>query len=401
MADTDELYLCSWGDIRLWCSKIEWDDGETQVVHNLSAGNSHPVQPRGSQLKQATATLLFDDFAGTSESGVDAYRRFAATTTERRVFSHPVKGSYFARIGNLKPELDEHSVIIATCEIIPDEQVNPVSPAGAGTTGITGESSVAAASAQVAAKLNGVGLGFPPAKLKNFDFRKSVDLNIGVAFSTSLSVTAGASANVSASGSASASASASASLVASASATASAFAFASVYASALAVARSTAVVQASGMATANAFAFAYAAAALDADARVSVASWNHDENVPNRKVMIDASRLSESIVTMIEQGGFEDDLQLFPAYQAAIMLGDAIRTAAISATSDTPTAFAVRIRARTSLVSLCAHIYGGAAAQQRSRQVMQLNDVRTPGWLDPGDYLMPARPVSGLSPVVR
>jgi hypothetical protein len=401
MADTQELYLCSWGDIRLWCSKIEWDDGETQVVHNLSAGDIHPVQPRGSQLKKADATLLFDDFDGATETGVEAYRRFSATSKERRVFTHPVKGSYFARIGNLKPELDESSVITATCEIIPDGQANPISPAGAGTTGISGESSVAAASADVAAKLNDVGLGFPASKLKSFDFNKSISLNIDVAFGVSVSGSASASANLSASASASASGAASASLAASASATASAFAFAGVYAAALAEARTSAVATASGMATANAFAFAYASAALDADARVSVASWSQDEDVPNGKVMIDAARLSDSIVTMIEQGGFQDDLQLFPSYQAAIMLGDAIRTAAVSATSETPSAFSVRIRTRTALLSLCAKIYGGGAAQQRARQVMLLNDVRTPGWLESGDYLMPSRPTSGIPMEVR
>jgi hypothetical protein len=400
MADTTTLYLCSWGDIRLFCSGVEWEDGETQVVHNLASGSIHPVQPRGGQLKRSTAKLMFDDFPGSNETGTDAYRRFRATTSERRVFTHPVIGSYFARIGDLKPELDESSVITATCEIIPDGESVPVSPAGAGTTGISGESSVASAADNVAAKLNDVGLGFPPSKLKNFDFSKSIEFNIGANFSLNVSGGVSVSANVSASGSASASGAASASLSASASATASAFAFASVYAAALATARTTAVAQASGMASANAFAFAYASAALDKDARVSVASWTQDEDVPNRKIMIDTARISDSIVTMIEQGGFEDDLQLFPQYQAAIMLGDSLRTAAVSATSETPTAFVVRVQTRTSLLSICAKIYGGTAAQQRSRQIALLNDIRTPGWLDPGDYLMPSRPTTGISPIV-
>jgi len=145
------------------------------------------------------------------------------------------------------------------------------------------------------------------------------------------------------------------------------------------------------------FAFAYAAAALDRDARSSVASWADDEETNTRKIAIDAARLSESIATMIEVGELETELALFPAYKAAIMLGDAIRSAAVAATSETSTVFVMRVMTPVALIALAAKVYGGREAQSRARQIASLNDIRTPGWLEPGDYLMPTRPVSAPS----
>ena len=189
----------------------------------------------------------------------------------------------------------------------------------------------------------------------------------------------------------SATASASASASVSAAASASALAFAGVYASALAFAQATAVARATGMTSASAFAFAMASAALDADARASVASWT-DEDVSTRKILIDATRLSESIALMIELGGFERDLELWPSFRAAIMLGESIRQAVVAATSETPAIMVVHVKTPTSLLAVAARIYGGLEAQTRARQITGLNDIRTPGWMDPGDYLMPVPP---------
>ena len=403
--DPSPLFACSWGDINLWAESIEWEAGETQVVHDLAAGDIHPVQHRGGRVRTSTLKLLFDDIAGVAETGNQAYRRFSASTKERRIFTHPMDGSYFARVGDLKATTDNSSVTTATCEFIPDGAVEPVSPSGAGTTGTTGESSVDAAADAMSESLASQGVGFQPDRVRRLDFSLPIELSISLAFTADVNVSASFSANVSASGSVAGSASGSASATATAtasvqaSATASVYAFASVYASALAVASATAAAEASGMASANAFAFAMASAALDADARASVSSWN-EEDVPTRKVMIDTARLSDSIATMIEVGGYEHDLQLWPAFRSAIMLGEAIRSAAIAATSETPSVFVMRVQTATALLPLCAKIYGGELAQARARQVALLNDIRTRGWLDPGDYLMPARPTPGQSPLL-
>lgn len=390
--DTTNLFLCSWGDIQLFASQIEWEDGETQVVHNLSAGDDHPVQPRGSQTKIASLQLLFDDFEGAAETGVEAFRRFKATVKERRIFTHPASGSYFARIGSFKPVLDDSSVMRATCEIIPDGIVQSVSPAGAGTSGTSGELSVAAAADAMSTTNAAIGIGFPPERIAKLDFSKPIDVSVEASFSANVSVSASASANVSASATASATASASASAVATAQAQASAFGFARVYTAALAAAEVSGVVEVSGMGGSAPFAFALAAAALDFDARASVASWTDEEETSTRKIGIDAARISESIANMIEIGELENDLALFPAFRSAIMLGEAVRSASIAATSETPTVFVMRVTRPIALLALAAKIYGGFEAQSRARQIAQLNDISTAGWLDPGDYLMPQKP---------
>jgi hypothetical protein len=404
--DLSALYLCSWGNLLLFASKLDWEAGNTQVVHDLAQGDDHPVQSRGAHLGRVSATLMFDDFVGVDETGVAAWRRFEATKGQRELFTHPISGSFWAKIGDLKPTIDESTVITAVCEFIPDEPVQPVSPAGAGASGTAGELAVSAAADKLAKTLSDQGIGFPPEKLQKMDFSKSIDTSIDVAFTADVNVTASFSSNVSAgaSGSASASASASATATATAtvqaSATASVFAFARAYADASATATVSAVAEISGMAGAGAFSFAYACAALDADVRASVESWTDQEVTPTSKILTDTARLSDSIATMIEVGELEDNLQLWPVFRDAILLGESIRTAAISATSETPSVFVMRVQTRVSLLRICGQTYGGAEAQSRARQVASLNDIRTQGWLDPGDYLMPARRGAALSPLL-
>lgn len=395
MADLEPMFIAFWGDIRLWVSSMQWQAGQTQVVHSLASGDIHPVQPRGGQIRTSRLQLLFDDFDGASETGVIALRRFEQSISERRLFTHPIDGTYYARIGDFEPQIDESSVITAMCEFIPDGEVTLISPTGGGMTIAAGEGSVAQAADKLSSDLAELSIGFPPEAMKRMDFSKPISLNIDASFSVSASVAL--SANLSASASADASVSASVSASAQLQASASVLAFASVYASAIAEAQVTAVAQISGMASASAFAFAYASAALDADSRASVAAWADDE-APARRASVDQARIAESISVMIETGEFETNLQLWPAYRSAIMLGDAVHAAAISASSETASLFTMLVQAPTALLPLAARIYGGAAAQDRARQIAALNDIKTVGWLDPGSYLMPARP-PGSQPV--
>src|SRR5882672_7470833 len=193
--DETELFVASWGDIQLFVSKLEWEAGNTQVIHDLAAGDEHPVQRRGAHIRKATASLLFDDFDGARETGVSAFRRFQAASKERRIFTHPIDGSFFAVIGEFKPTTDDHSITTATCEFIPDAVIPPVSPAGGGTTTVSGEGSVVAAADDVAQELSDAKLGFPPTQMRKLDFSKSINVSVDIAFSVSASVAI--SANVS------------------------------------------------------------------------------------------------------------------------------------------------------------------------------------------------------------
>lgn len=387
------LYEAAWGDIRLFIAKLQWEAGNTQVIHDLAAGDDHPMQPRGRRLQTATAELIFDDFPDAKERGVDAYRRLEAAAGERRIFTHPVEGSFYARIGKLNPTIDDSSVITVECEIIPDTGADPVTPTGPATTVASGQSAVAAASAKVEHALAAAKIGFPTAIVSKMNFHVGIRQNLTVAFSANanLGVSANLSAGVSASAAATATASGSALAGATATATVSAVAFADVYAQAFAAAQATALADVTAMGSAGAFAFAFAAAAITSDARETIDAWAADPALALRTVQIDSARLSQSTAEVIAVGELELHLELWPCFAALILFGEAIRSAAIAATSDTPRVFTVIVRTRTSLLPLAAQIYGGAQARDRAAQIVQLNDIKTPAWLDPGTYLMPVR----------
>lgn len=135
------------------------------------------------------------------------------------------------------------------------------------------------------------------------------------------------------------------------------------------------------------------------DGRASVASWSAgEEPAPPRQVQIDAARISNQIQVEIEQGGFEHDLELFGAFRAYIMFGDAIRVAAIAATSVARAVFTMKVTEHTALLPLAARVYGGADAAQRAADIAAMNDISTPGWLPPGNYTMPARSTGRRTP---
>lgn len=140
------------------------------------------------------------------------------------------------------------------------------------------------------------------------------------------------------------------------------------------------------------------ALALTDDARISVGRWQSlDSKI--RQVMIDTARISDTIASTIDGNGLEHDLQLWPTLSAAVALGDALRGAATAATTEVPSLFVMRITERTALLPLAARVYGGSNAQERARQIAELNDIQSPGWLDPGDYLMPTRPPGGRTEI--
>lgn len=126
-------------------------------------------------------------------------------------------------------------------------------------------------------------------------------------------------------------------------------------------------------------------------ARDAVATWGEGETVPTRQIITDTADISNRLAAMIDTLALEDDLAVFGIYKATILLGDAVRAAAIAATSETPAVFTMRVTTPIVLLRLMAQIYGGAEAEDRERQVRELNDIRTPGWFGPGELLLPVK----------
>lgn len=116
-------------------------------------------------------------------------------------------------------------------------------------------------------------------------------------------------------------------------------------------------------------------------------SWADAEIVPTRQVITDVADLSQSLNDLIVDQGLEEDLALWEVYKATIFMGAAIREAALAALAETPKVTAIRIANPVSLLALCVRLYGGAEAEARMRQILALNDIRTPAWIAVGSII--------------
>lgn len=410
-----ELLECRWGKLRLFASRINTEGTRTLVVHNRSAGDQHTVQDRGLAERRVRCQLQFDDFPG-QPAPVDAALALerAKNSGEAAIFQHPLLGRFLASIGEFRSEIDESSVISAECEFVQEADDEAVTPTGAGTGGVAGLVSVSAAaealdtqlanlgqlamSAPVAAALTAKipGGAGPLERLQTIRGKINLSVAQAKAFAVGIANQTAATAN-------------------SISSDASAIVGAPIETQ-FAVFKATSALDSLLLAPAGerfdltsvapapsgfgrnqdpSSTLALAAtkeaqqglfSATTMDARVSVAKWSQVD-VSTHDVLIDAARISANLSLLLEL--LQDDLSLWPAFRAAIMLGDSVRAAALAATSETPTVFTMRVRDKTALLPLAARLYGGAQATDRVRQIMSLNAISTPGWLDPGDYTMP------------
>lgn len=417
MAAKSELLECRWGKLRLFVSKINTDGGRTLVVHNPSAGDRHTVQNRGLKERRVRCELQFDDFPGQPSPAEAALALKAAHESgQAQIFQHPLEGRFLASIGEFHSTIDENSIISAECEFVREGDDEAVTPVGTGSSAAAGVVSVSAAaeamdtqlaslgllamSAPVAASLaakipNGAG---PLEKLQTLRGKINLSVAQAKAFAVGIANQTAATAN-------SISSDASNIVGAPIETQFAAFKASSALDSLLLAPAGesfdlTTIVNApSGFGAKQdpSSTLAIAAAkeanqglfsATTMDARVAVARWSQTD-VTTHDVLIDAARISSNIALMIELSGLMSDLSLWPAFRAAIMLGDAVRSAALAATSETPTVFVMRVRDRCALLPLAARIYGGAQAPDRVRQILSLNAIPTPAWLEPGDYAMP------------
>lgn len=410
-----ELLECRWGKLRLFMSGIDTDGSRTLVVHNRSAGDRHTVQNRGLRERRVRCQLQFDDFPGQPSPAEAALAlEQAKNDGQAAIFQHPLLGRFLASIGEFRSKIDESSVISAECEFVQESDDQAIAPTGSGTGGAAGLVSVSAAaeaadtqlanlgqlamSAPVAAALtakipNGAG---PLAQLQTIRGKINLSVAQAKAFAVGLANQTANTAN-------SLSSDASAIVGAPVETQFAAFKASSALDSLLLAPAgesfdlTTVAPAPSGFgrnqdpsstlaiaATKEAALGLFAATTLDA--RVSVSRWSQVD-VSTHDVLIDAARISANLALLLDT--LQADLSLWPAFRAVIMLGDSIRSAALAATSETPTVFTMRVRDRCALLPLAARLYGGAQAADRVRQIRSLNAIPTPGWLEPGDYTMP------------
>ena len=142
---TTGFYASSFGTVRIFCSRLSTTEGRNLVVHEMSGGANHVVQDMGARVVVASATLLFDYMNGDTVSPKARLEEFRALVGTEQVLTHPLNGSYNARVGPFTPEVDEHGSITATVEFTATQIVNDVVPAGAASIPASGEGAVEAA----------------------------------------------------------------------------------------------------------------------------------------------------------------------------------------------------------------------------------------------------------------
>lgn len=153
-----DFYRSSFGDLPLWISRIYTDKSRSQVIHELSAGDDYVVQDRGQAPLKSRVTILFDWMNGDDLAPLDRLRKFTALVDDKpRMFTHPVEGTFLARVGAWNYDVDASGVISGEAELIRVGDVAAVSPAGAGGIPAAGDGAVAAAADALDLELEGIG----------------------------------------------------------------------------------------------------------------------------------------------------------------------------------------------------------------------------------------------------
>jgi hypothetical protein len=155
----DAYYVSSFGGLRLWASKFSTDKSRTQVRHDLSSGDDFVVQDRGRALLVTNVSLVFDWMDGDDLSPLDRLRKLLALVdAQARILSHPIEGSFLARVGPFKYEIDQSGVISAEVEFAAVSAVTSTAPVSAGTLSGPGIGLCSAAADDLQAQLDDVGL---------------------------------------------------------------------------------------------------------------------------------------------------------------------------------------------------------------------------------------------------
>lgn len=142
-----EFFECFWGGVRLWLARISTDNGRSLVVQEATRGDVPWVDDRGRAPHRVTCSLLFDQMIRETTSPKERFLRFKALAEQGKpqVFTHPLEGSFLARLGRFDHVVDQDGVISAEVEFIAVEETRTIEPLDLGGAAAAGEEAVAAA----------------------------------------------------------------------------------------------------------------------------------------------------------------------------------------------------------------------------------------------------------------
>jgi hypothetical protein len=132
------------------------------------------------------------------------------------------------------------------------------------------------------------------------------------------------------------------------------------------------------------------------EAQSTVQGWQEiDVDEDTRRVYVEATSLVDKIDADMSRLQMAVDIKRWPLYVRFILLRDKVLAAAESATAVTTQVFEFIVQVGTPLRVLCARTYGADQAEDRAREVRQLNNLREPGLVPAGTVLK--MPVPGAA----
>jgi hypothetical protein len=280
------LLRAFFGEVRLYLADLDSDVGRSLVVHEPARGDQFEVQDRGLQLRRASCEVVFCPVPSEKEPHLARYAAFLKLVEDGKpqVFTHPIRGSYRARVGECRETLSDANEIRLSVEFLQIEPPVQVFDATAGAAPIAGPEAVATAAAKTDQELGAKGLS----------------------------------------------------------------------------------------------------SSTPADARTTVEGWTTLGEADTRAVYLQAASISSQIEQTIATLELATSLDRWPAYRNMVLLRATVLDAAEAAASESARVFDYLVSVPTPLRVICARVYGATEAEDRARQVRQLNDLRSPGLVPAG-----------------
>lgn len=116
-------------------------------------------------------------------------------------------------------------------------------------------------------------------------------------------------------------------------------------------------------------------------------AWANGDVGDARQVLLEVATLTAQIDSAIATLDLLGDYSRWQAYKSMIGLRYSVTRAAQAATSEASRTVDYRVRVATPLRSLCARLYGARLAEERTAQVVQINGLRIPGYIQAGTVL--------------
>ena len=158
-----DYIAASWGGLDILVASLETSGGRDVIVQSPARGDRHVLQDRGLKVKITKAQLRFVDQPGKADYLVryDALKQAAEEATSS-VFSHPILGTYRARISDFDTTAQDGRSVEVSCTIIAEEEPQVVFRTGAGVSLAAGLDSVNAAVGVASASLAALGITLEP-----------------------------------------------------------------------------------------------------------------------------------------------------------------------------------------------------------------------------------------------